>query len=186
MVSSTWNEQCSAVHWCLPSHHPHQRKNLATTITRKMASTLTSLTLSYLLRLFSLHQRHHRYVTLFGYLLMTPTLWQTCCLVIFYYCGPLCSCPFLLSSAHNLSGPGRWFFSHLGIIKQTITVGVFTSWSSSATTAWEAWVAFTMDLAFDPFLQTNIVPENYQKMTIPSRWNWADITKGPLLKCSLH
>ncbi len=61
-------------------------------------------------------------------------------------------------------------------------------WAYSTITAWDAWVAFTADLALNPFSKPStpkyqsynieFAPKNYQQMAIPSGINWLEYAQA--------
>ena len=133
--------------------------NLNTTFWERKGNTTTDSVTAFLLRLFGIHQRYHRYVPRFDYL-AGKSNWVADALSRDFHLGwsELFSRPVaLLRSERWLSGLDASiadrFSGTLRAVQETVAQGVSSGRARATVTSWEKWLDFTSELGLDPFLQ---------------------------------
>ena len=133
--------------------------NLNTTFWERKGSTTTDSVPAYLLRMFGIHQRYHRYVPRFDYISgpsnpVADALSRDFRLSIERH--PL-TVVAPLPSERWLSGVDAAvrtrFVDHLRVAAETVGKGVSSGRAKGTITYWEKWLDFTTELGLDPFLE---------------------------------
>eukprot|EP00804_Cyclotella_cryptica_P004091 CCRYP_019114-RC/>CCRYP_019114-RC protein AED:0.35 eAED:0.10 QI:0/0/0/1/0/0/2/0/352 len=133
--------------------------NLNTTFWERKGSTTTDSAPAYLLRLFGIHQRFHRYVPRFDYIAgpsnpIADSLSRDFHLSMSDLISRLTHLFPQTAGYQVWTPPSKLRFCHnLRIAQETVTKGVSSSRAQKSISYYSHWIDFTTDLGLDPFLQ---------------------------------
>eukprot|EP00804_Cyclotella_cryptica_P015306 CCRYP_005414-RA/>CCRYP_005414-RA protein AED:0.57 eAED:0.10 QI:0/0/0/1/0/0/2/0/539 len=141
-----------------PAHCLIKGDNLSTTFWERKGSTSSDKPPAYLLRLFGIHQRFHRYVPRFDYISGASNHIADALSRDFHLTWPELIdsiSPHLPQNVgYQLWTPSPPILSAVtSAAQETVQAGVTAGNASQAITAWTQWTDFTTELGLDPFLQ---------------------------------